>query len=120
MRYNIITSAMDVVFLYILLPKYGMNGYFVSFLITHLLNFLLSLRKLLQISRCKIPFTSPFFCLTAAIIAGWTASYAPGVVIKGLSFLLIFACLLFLLGVLKKEDVLWLRGLLLKKERQRP
>ncbi len=114
-RYNIITSAMDVAFLYILLPKYGMNGYFVSFLITHLLNFLLSLRKLLQISRCKIPFTSPLFCFTAAIIAGWAASFAPGVVIKGFSFLIIFACLLFLLRVLKKEDILWLRGLVAKK-----
>ena len=49
-RYNILTSALDAIFLYLLLPKYGMQGYFFSFLVTHLLNFLLSLGRLLKIT----------------------------------------------------------------------
>ena len=48
--YNITTNFLDVVFLWLLLPKYGMNGYFFSFLVTHLLNFLLSLHRLLKIT----------------------------------------------------------------------
>ena len=51
--YNITTNIMDVVLLWLLLPKYGMNGYFFSFLVTHLINFLLSLRRLLQITQSK-------------------------------------------------------------------
>lgn len=43
-RYNIITSALDLLLLYILLPRYGMYGYFLSFFATHLLNFALSIR----------------------------------------------------------------------------
>ena len=30
-RYNILTSTLDVIFLFLLLPRYGMMGYFVSF-----------------------------------------------------------------------------------------
>ena len=45
-RNNIITSAMDVTLLFILLPIYGMGGYFISFFISHLINFLLSIRLL--------------------------------------------------------------------------
>ncbi len=48
-RNNIITSLLDVALLYWLLPILGIQGYFISFLITHLLNFLLSLSRLLKI-----------------------------------------------------------------------
>lgn len=49
-RNNIITSLLDVALLYLLLPKYGMQGYFFSFLVTHMINFLLSLGRLLKIT----------------------------------------------------------------------
>ncbi|MBD5148743.1 MAG: hypothetical protein HDT19_08230 [Oscillibacter sp.] len=46
-RYNLLTSFLDVVFLWTLLPRWGLGGYYVSFAVTHLLNFGLSLRRLL-------------------------------------------------------------------------
>lgn len=58
-RYNILTSFLDVVFLFLLLPVYGMKGYFVSFLVTHLINFLLSLRRLSIITGFRISFAVP-------------------------------------------------------------
>ena len=58
-RYNILTSALDVIFLYVLLPKYGMMGYFASFFVTHLINFILSLRQLLKITGEALPFHVP-------------------------------------------------------------
>ena len=42
-RNNIITSAMDVTMLFILLPQYGMKGYFISFFLSHITNFMLSI-----------------------------------------------------------------------------
>lgn len=45
-RNNIITSAMDVTLLFILLPTYGIRGYFISFFISHFTNFLLSIKLL--------------------------------------------------------------------------
>ena len=49
-RCNTVTSLLDVIFLYVLLPRYGIGGYYFSFVITHLINFVISLRLLLNAS----------------------------------------------------------------------
>ena len=49
-RNNIITSVMDVAMLFVLLPMYGMKGYFFSFFISHFVNLLLSIRLLISSS----------------------------------------------------------------------
>lgn len=49
-RYNILTNLLDVVLLWILLPKLGLRGYYISFTVTHVLNFLLSYGKLRQVT----------------------------------------------------------------------
>lgn len=48
--YNILTNILDVIFLYLLLPHFGIYGYFFSFTITHGINFLLSLQRLMKIT----------------------------------------------------------------------
>lgn len=107
-RYNIITSLLDVVFLFLLLPVYGMKGYFFSFLVTHLINFLLSMRRLCIITDFRIPFAAPAFTASAGILAvwlslqtGWNLLYIPT-----------FFLLLRLFGVAKKKDLLWIRQLI--------
>jgi stage V sporulation protein B len=114
-RYNILTSSMDVAFLFVLLPRYGMNGYFFSFLVTHLLNFLLSLGRLLKISKVRIRVGVPILALLATAAAVIAAGFIKLVLWKILGYLAILGCLLFLLRVLSKEDLQWLRGLLYKK-----
>ena len=114
-RYNIFTSALDVAFLYVLLPSYGMAGYFASFLLTHLINFILSLRRLLKISIRKIPFSLPVLSLASAIFAVQTASYVPNPIFRCGGYLLILGSLLFLFRILTLEDIRWLRGLINKK-----
>lgn len=114
-RYNILTSALDVAFLYVLLPSHGMAGYFASFLLTHLINFILSLRRLLKISIRKIPFSVPVLSLISAIFAGQAASYVPNPIFRCGGYLLILGSLLFLFRILTLEDVRWLRGLINKK-----
>ena len=114
-RYNILTSAMDVIFLWILLPKYGMAGYFVSFTVTHAINFLLSLRLLLKTTKEHIPFHVPMLSAAAALTAIWGAGYFPEPFSQGLAYLMLLGSLLCLLGITGKEDILWLQGLLCKK-----
>ena len=111
-RYNILTSALDVAFLFVLLPKYGMAGYFASFLATHLLNFILSLRWLLKITGCRIPFRVPAFTILAALAAILGASCVHDTFLRAAVFLALFGSLLVLLRVVSKEDATWLRGLL--------
>ena len=114
-RYNIFTSTMDVILLFLLLPRYGMNGYFFSFLITHLINFILSLRRLLKITKISIPFYIPAFTCAAAIAGVFGASFLRGVPGRIVAFLCLAGSLLVLFGVVSKRDVFWLRGLVVKK-----
>lgn len=113
-RYNIITSSMDVLFLYLLLPRYGMDGYFFSFLITHLLNFGLSLRRLMKITRLKIPFYRPTLILTALIIAVGIASFVTSAAMRSTIFGVSFICFLTLFRVVTRHDVIWVKGLIKK------
>ncbi len=114
-RYNILTSAMDVALLYILLPKYGMDGYFLSFLVSHLINFFLSLRRLLKITGETIPFFIPALAALSAISALWIASHlsAPG--LQAAVYPIILGCLMYLLRIVQQEDISWIRGLLRRR-----
>ena len=106
-RYNILTSAMDVTFLYLLLPKYGMEGYFVSFLVTHLLNFILSLRRLLRITGEHLPAHIPMLALSAALAALLGAGQLNSVSAQCVVFLILLFCLFTLFRVCGKENFLW-------------
>ena len=113
--FNILTSFMDVVLLFVLLPHYGMAGYFWSFLVTHLLNFVLSLRLLLKITGLKIRLLVPLLAFVSTILAVWGASHLQPIFPKTATYLTIMGCLLFLFRVLGKEDIAWLTGLIHKK-----
>lgn len=114
-RYNILTSTMDVIFLFILLPKYGMAGYFFSFAVTHILNFLLSLRRLLKISRQSFPFSMPALSLSATLLAVMGAGRFGHPAIQILVFLCTVFSLLCLFRITGQEDWRWLKGLVRKK-----
>jgi len=111
-RYNILTSFLDVVFLYLLLPKYGMDGYFFSFLVTHAINFLLSLRRLLKLTGKLL---SVRFCLTvllSAAVSVGLSSLISHPILSACGFLPLLFSLLTLSGALTKEDLRWLRQLI--------
>lgn len=110
-RYNILTSFMDVVLLFVLLPRYGMMGYFFSFLVTHLLNFILSLGLLFKISKTAISFSVPALTFAAAAGAVWASSFLSNPAAKCVAYVLLLGSLLFLLKVLHKEDLQWVKGL---------
>ena len=111
-RYNIITNIMDVVFLYMLLPKYGMEGYFMSFFITHLVNFSLSLRRLLTITGQNIPFHIPALAVSAWLFSIYAASFVPSTHLRVLAYLAVLGSSLFLFRIARKEDLNWIKGLI--------
>lgn len=114
-RYNILTAVLDVVGLYILLPRYGMTGYFVSFLISHLTNFLLSLNLLIRTAKIRLSISTAALTLAAALAAGLGASFVSGPVLRIAAFLGLFGSLLVLFGIVSMEDLRWIRGLVSKK-----
>ena len=110
-RYNILTNALDVALLFVLLPRFGLEGYFVSFTVTHLLNFLLSLRRLRLCAGVRIRFFFPALALAAALAAVWGALWFHGSLWQISGFCLLFFLFSFLFGVLRPEDVRWFGNL---------
>lgn len=124
-RYNTLTSFLDVVFLWLWLPHYGLAGYYFSFLVTHALNFILSIRRLQKVTGFRPEGGQLLRSFTAWAIGLGVCSLLPSgagigaALFLGGSFLLIFGLSLTLFGVLKKEDLTWLRGLIRPVDKQR-
>lgn len=114
-RYNILTSGMDVLFLFILLPAYGMEGYFFSFLVTHLINFALSLRRLLKLTGKLLSASVPLLTAIATGLSVFLAGVLKTPLARGGSYILLLGSLLCLFQVVSREDISWLKGLIRKK-----
>ncbi len=117
-RNNILTSVLDVLLLYLWLPKYGMDGYFLSFTVTHGLNFILSLQLLTRTTGQRLRYGQSALCIGAALVVLWGCGQLPGTVLQCTGFILGLGASLTLLGILSREDLRWLRGLVTGKASQ--
>lgn len=118
-RYNIISNSLDVALLFVLLPRFGVPGYFASFVLTHLLNFCLSLRRLVKISHPGLGFAWPCFAVAAWLLSIFGASRFTGPLRQIGAFLGLFFCISYFFGVWSPGDVKWLKNLL-KPEKSLP
>jgi hypothetical protein len=89
-----------------------MEGYFFSFLVTHVINFGLSLRRLLKLTGKLMPLSVPLITLSATACGIFLAGALPTAPLKGVVFVLLLGCFLWLFGVVSREDLLWLKGLI--------
>lgn len=116
-RYNIFTNVMDVVLLYIFLPKWGIFGYFLSFTLTHAINFILSIRKLVTITDLSPRLHIPALTVASALVSTHICSLVPQPFPRAFLSLTVLSSLLTLFGVIQKEDFLWLKNLIYAKSR---
>lgn len=116
-RYNTFTSLLDVLFLLVLLPRYGIAGYVFSFAVTHAVNLFLSIRRLLHTTGHRpspADFASPLLCLVFAVLCCSLLPQRSGgplsvILLRGGWFLLLlFASFLFT-GAFAGRDWRWLR-----------
>lgn len=116
-RYNVLTSFLDVLFLWLLLPRFGLFGYYFSFALTHLVNFCLSLRRLMLASGVRLTPGLPLRALLGVSAAAWLTSLLPswggywGAVLPGAYYLLMVSLFWSLLRVVNRADALWLQSL---------
>ncbi len=115
-RYNILTTCLDVLLLFMLLPKYGMEGYYFSFLVTHLLNFVLSLCRLLKLTGKLLSPAIPALALSATAVSVMLAKTLPNALWQCGVYFMLLGSLLFLLRVVSMEDIIWIKGLIHKKK----
>lgn len=114
-RYNILTNALDVALLFILLPRFGLRGYYLSFLLTHALNFFLSVRRLSLVSQVRFRLRIPVLGLASCVISVLGASVFSGWARQCAAFSGLFLSICYLLGVIRPGDLQWLRGLFFPK-----
>lgn len=111
-RYNTLTSFLDVVFLWYLLPKLGLRGCAISFAVTHLINFVLSLRRLTRVSGIRLTVLKPVLAAACTALASGAALLVNGVLLAGGCYLLLLGGLWYLCRVVGGDDWRWLRKLI--------
>ena len=118
-RYNTLTSVLDVVFLYVLLPRHGVAGYVAVFAVTHAINLYLSIRRLLVATEHRpraADFALPLLSLGLALLltlpfpamGGWLVR----LLCRGGWFLTVLLAAFVLLQALTQQDGSWLRCVL--------
>lgn len=110
-RYNIFTSGLDVALLWLLLPRLGIRGYYGSFVLTHGINFALSIQRLLRVSGLELRLPVCLGALAAALGAVGLCRLLPW---SGLGRAAAYTGLWLLLcrglGLTRGGELSWLRG----------
>lgn len=116
-RYNTLTSLLDVLLLLVLLPRWGIGGYVFSFFLTHAINLFLSIRRLLLTTEHRpnaADFLRPLWSLAvAAGLAGLLPALSSAlgeILLRGTFFLVLLIACYLLTDALHARDRRWLRG----------
>ncbi len=126
MKYNIIDSFVSVLLVFFLLPHFGIEGYIATVMLSEVLNFSLSLGKLIQITELRVHLLDgvgkPLACIVLSALlctkflfvrlAPAGASLVPTLAFQILMISGVYFCLLFLCRSLTGEDLRWFRTLL--------
>ena len=107
------------VLIFLLLPKYGIAGYLFSFTVTHLLNFILSLRRLIAVTgyplslrfSLRISVLALMAALPVSLLDRGAIAVLPTLALCGV-YLCLFALLLSLSRTFTAADLRWIISLL--------
>ena len=121
-RYNTLTSILDVGMLWVLLPRWGIGGFLAAFTVSHALNFFLSIGRLMKVTgylpRFRATISAALCCGLALLLAGLLpgSDSVMSAILRGGAFLLLDLALVLVTGALSREDLQWLRGLIRQKK----
>ena len=105
-RVNTLSSVLEVAALALLLPRFGVTGYFISFALTRFLNFMLSIARLFKATSYS---PDVHFCVKLCLCLGICSALLRA---RPLLFLPVFFTALLLSGTVNRDDLRWLRGVI--------
>lgn len=120
MGYNLLDSAISVVMVYFLIPKYQVTGYVIMVFFTETMNTLLSMRELLKASGTGLfPFTDVINPLICAVSSGMLCAFlgrgipptALGLCVKILLNLGLYVSFMLISSPETKEDIFSMLGI---------
>lgn len=125
MKVNVADSMMCLALVFVLVPKYGIDGYILLTIISEIVNASFSIFRLLKVTGMKIKYVRWLVCPFVSVFASTTLAklLSRAVPPLGKTSVLIVICVIlyaafcFLLGAVKKEDLpLRYAGGILKKD----
>ena len=118
-RYNCITAGLDILLLLALLPRWGIDGYYWAFAVSHSVNFCLSIGRLLRHTGQTPDWVFAGKMLGCAALCALACRTAlrhlgclPAVLLGGGGYLTLLVFLLWLSRALRPGDLRWMRQLL--------
>lgn len=124
MRYNIFDSALCVVLVYFLLPRFAVKGYIFVLFASEIINFFLSLRRLIVVTKVRLDIIKslikPCICavfsialIKAAIkMTGFLNIFsAPSVIIMITIIVIVYFAALFIFSSITYKDVKWFKSI---------
>lgn len=121
-KHNLLTSVLNALALYLLLPRYGITGYLAAAYFTKILNFILSFGRLARVTDLSVSMTGVVKSILSIIAATGLADLLTGLMPTAATpasmlsqiLLVVFLYLFFLraMDCINREDVRWGRSLL--------
>ena len=87
-------------------------------MVTHLLNFILSVRRLLKLTGKLLSMSVPLLTALAIGVSIFLAGLLSSPVARGGAYLLLLGSFLCLFQIISREDVTWIKGLIKRKGSQ--
>ncbi len=129
MRYNIVESFLSVSLIYILLPRFAISGYFFTMMISRLLNFSLSVNRLVKVSDLNISTSSIIKAIICAVgslnlsnlfyymMKYGIKLFAVSLPVRISMAIIVYFILLRLFSCITHDDILWFKSIFSSKER---
>ena len=123
MKYNIIDAAVSLVLVTFLLPVTGIAGYVVIICTSEILNFILSLNRLVKITKFRInvlncfvkPITAAVIsCVICGFVQNFSQTNTAFLVLSILFQIVVYVLVLGLVKGLSKDDVRWFKKIFAK------
>ncbi|MBQ9535810.1 MAG: oligosaccharide flippase family protein [Clostridia bacterium] len=116
MKYNIIDAAVSLSLVWFLIPALGIWGYIATIFVSEVLNFVLSVNKLLSVSEVRMSVVkSALKPLLSAAVAAYLAitlhRFCGALIPSMLFFFAAYALMLFALRCMTSADLRWFRGI---------
>ena len=127
MNINIADALISVILVWLLVPKFGINGYIFTIYFSETFNTVFSITHLLSISQTPVRLFKwvykPLLCIVAStctvrylfpLIGLTPANATASIVLHCISAVLFYLLLLTLIGGLEREDRIWIKSLFSK------
>ncbi len=124
-RYNTITSLLDLFLIWLLVPSLGITGFLTAYTVSHILNFYLSLQRLVSITGYMPKLMTAVLSVTSCGMSVLlTMSLTPGLhgivlFISVIPFLGLYLLFSGFFGILEGTDIQWIAGLIYPKKNTR-